>query len=150
MVGMERLLQVKRSGQKIWKAAMEVLQVTLPAVAAAGGTTTFELGEIPVRETEGAFNLERISVTAPSLVTGVTATSGTFNVRQIRAGSVVTAVVGTLALVTGVNLPAETPVVIPITTVVNWLPGDIMDVQYVQVSTGLALPVGTQIHAEID
>jgi hypothetical protein len=133
-----------------WVAAMEVLQTVLPAVAAAGGTTTFEIGEIPTSESEGAFNLESIKVTAPSLVTGATATAGTFNVRQLRAGSVITAVVGTLALVTGVNLPAETPVVIPITAVVRWLPGDILDVQYVQISTGTALPVGTKIEAEID
>ncbi len=130
--------------------AFEILSVTVPAVAAAGGTTTFLLGEIPTKESEGAFILEKVSVTAPSLVTGVTATAGTFNVRQLRAGAVITAVVGTLALITGVNLAAETEVTIPITTPVNWLAGDLMDVQYVQISTGLALPIGTQLKAEID
>lgn len=130
--------------------AMEVLQTTLPAVAAAGGTTTFLLGEVPTKEAEGAFNLEKVSVTAPSLVTGATATAGTFNVRQLRAGSVITAVVGTLALITGVNLAAEVEVTIPITTVPTLLAGDLIDVQYVQISTGLALPVGTQLKAEID
>lgn len=129
--------------------AFEVLQISLPAVAAAGGTTTFLIGEIPTKESEGSFILESISVTAPTLVTGATATAGTFNVRQLRAGSVVTAVVATLALVTGVNLAAEVEVTIPITTAVAWLAGDLMDVQYVQISTGLALPVGTQIQAEI-
>jgi hypothetical protein len=130
--------------------AFEVLAADLPAVAAAGGTTTFPIGEIPTKEAEGGFNLERVQVTSPTLVTGVTATSGTFNVRQLRAGAVITAVVGSLALVTGTNLPAETPVAIPITTVVNWLPGDVIDVQYVQISTGLALPAGTKVEAEID
>jgi len=128
----------------------EILAITLPAVAAAGGTTTFEIGEIPTKEAEGSFILEKVSVTAPTLVTGATATAGTFNVRQLRAGAVITAVVGTLALITGVNLAAETEVTIPITTAVAWLAGDLMDVQYVQISTGTALPVGTQIKAEVD
>lgn len=128
----------------------EVLAITIPAVAAAGGTTTFEIGEIPSKEAEGSFILEKVSVTAPTLVTGATATAGTFNVRQLRAGSVVTAVVGTLALVTGVNLAAETEVNIPLTVTTGFLAGDLLDVQYVQISTGLALPVGTQIKAEID
>src|SRR5260221_11204766 len=82
----------------------EVLQADLPAVAAAGGTSTFIIGEIPAHETQGTFTIERITVTTPSLVTGVTATAGTFNVRQLRAAAVITAVIGTLALVTGVNL----------------------------------------------
>lgn len=128
----------------------EVLQITIPAVSAAGGTTTFLIGEIPSKESEGSFVLEKVSVTAPSLVTGATATAGTFNVRRLRAGSVETAVCGTLALVTGVNLTAEVETNIPITVSTGWLPGDVVDVQYVQISTGLALPVGTQIKAEID
>ena len=129
--------------------AFEVMQVTLPAVAAAGGTTTFLLGEFPTKESTGAYNIDKVSVTAPSLVSGATATAGTFNVRLLRAGAVNTAVVGTLALITGVNLAAETEVVIPFSVTVNPLPGDVLDVQYVQISTGLALPVGTQLKAEV-
>lgn len=128
----------------------DVMTITIPAVAAAGGTTTFEIGEFPTKESEGSFILEKVSVTAPTLVTGATATAGTFNVRQLRAGAVITAVVGTLALVTGVNLAAETEVNIPLTVTTGFLAGDLLDVQYVQISTGLALPVGTQIKAEID
>jgi hypothetical protein len=130
--------------------AMEVLQASVDAVAAAGGTTTILLGEVPSKEAQGEFNLEKVSVTSPSLVTGATATAGTFNVRQLRAGAVITAVVGTLALVTGVTLPAETEVTIPITNAPTLLAGDLLDVQYVQISTGLALPAGCQFKAEID
>lgn len=75
---------------------------------------------------------------------GATCTSPT-------VGQVVVGTLGTLALVTGVNLPAEAPVNIPLSAapVSPILGGDILDVQYVQIGTGLALPAGTNVKAEV-
>lgn len=130
--------------------AFEILEATLGAVAAAAGTTVpAELGEVPVQESEQHWQIARMSVTAPTLVTGNASNSGTLNVRQMRAGSAV-ATVGTLALVAGVNLAAETPVQIPVTGTPDLLAGDVLDVQYVQIGTGLALPAGTSVKAEIN
>lgn len=129
--------------------AMEIIESGPQAlIAASAGTTTVGIGDIPAHEAQGSYNLERVSVTSQTLITG----NGlaTFNVRQLRAGTAV-ATVATLLLATGVNLPAETPVVIPVSsTTPVLLPGDFLDVQYVQTSTGLALTVGWEIHCEID
>jgi len=221
-------------------AAFSLLEATLDAVAAAGGTTVpAELGEVPVNDTEQQWVLQRVSVTSPTLVTGVTATSGTINIRQLRqnglattpvaaggsgytsapqvvitpptglapgtvmgagqrqaaahatisagavnaividdpgagytaaptvtlvggggsgatctsptVGQVVVGTLATLALITGVNLPAEAPVNIPLSAppISPLLQGDVLDFQYVQVSTGLALVAGTAVKAEL-
>lgn len=128
--------------------AMEILQANV-TVAAAVGTTVQILGEVPTREAQGAFNIERIVVIAPSAVTGNSTNSTTINVRQMRAG-VAIATLGTLALTTGVNLAADVPVALALTGVPTVLAGDVLDVQFVQIGTGLALPAGTNVAAEID
>lgn len=129
--------------------AFQLLEATLGAVAAAAGTTVpAELGEVPLNESEQNWQLQRLSVTTPTLVTGNATNSGTINIRQMRAGAVI-ATVGTLALVAGVNLAAETPVNIPISGAPVLVAGDVLDVQYVQIGTGLALPAGTAVKAEI-
>lgn len=66
-------------------------------------------------------------------------------------GQVVVGTIATLALVAGVNLPAEAPVTIPQGAALNspLMAGDILDVQYVQIGTGLALPAGTNVKAEV-
>jgi hypothetical protein len=135
---------------RIAGGAFQILEASLGAVAAAAGTTVPGiLGEVPVQESEQHWQISRMSVTAPTLVTGNNTNSGTLNVRQMRAGAQV-AVVGTLALVTGVNLAAETPVQIPTTGTPDLLAGDVLEVQYVQIGTGLALPAGTEVKAEIN
>ena len=75
---------------------------------------------------------------------GATCTSPT-------VGQVVVATLATLALVAGVNLAAEAPVAIPLSAppVSPLMNGDVLDVQYVQIGTGLALPAGTNVKAEL-
>jgi hypothetical protein len=134
--------------------AMEVLQYGPGAVVAAGaGTTTVIVGEVPAHESEGGFQLERVSFTSQTLITG----NGlaTINIRQVRAGSQVSAAIATLLLATTTgNLPAETPVVIPIVgsgaTAPVLLAGDVLECTYVQTSTGLALTIGWRVAVEID
>jgi hypothetical protein len=127
---------------------MEVLQANV-TVAAAVGTTVQEIGEVPTREAEGTFNVERIEITAPSAVTGNGTNSTTINVRQMRAGAAI-ATLGSLALVAGVNLVAEVPTALALTGAPTVLAGDVIDAQFVQIGTGLALPAGTNIAVEID
>jgi hypothetical protein len=126
--------------------AMEIIESGPQALIAAGaGTTTVGVGDVPAHESQATYNCERITVTSQTLITA--ASLGTFNVRQMRAGSAV-ATIGTLLL--AVNLPAEVPVVIPVTGTPVLLPGDFIDCQYVQTSTGTALTVGWEVHVEID
>jgi len=97
----------------------------------------------------------KLSVTAPSLVTGQATNFVTITFRQLRAGSVV-ATIGTLTLnAAGVTLPAEVEVDVPVPGSVPpavrpiLVPGDVIDVQCVQSGTGLALPAGIVAKAEI-
>lgn len=133
---------------RVLGAAFEVLQDDIPATAAAAGTTVLgTIGEVPQTESEQNWAVNRMAITATALVTGNAVNSGTVNVRQLRAGSVI-ATIGTLALVAGVNLAAEVPTVIPVSGSPVLVAGDVLDVQYVQIGTGLALPVCT-VKAEI-
>lgn len=154
--GFKRGLPVVFTIPLIAGAAFEVLQVTLPAVAAAAGTTVpASLGEVPQGESEGSFQVYRVSITAPAAVTGNSANSATLYVRQMRAGAPVTTngqtsgYLASLALVTGTNLVADQPVAMTIVGTPALLPGDELDVVAVQIGTGLAIPAGTTVHAEI-
>ena len=130
--------------------AMEVLQYGPGAVvAASAGTTTVIVGEVPAHESQAAYTLERVSFTSQTLITG----NGlaTINIRQMRAGSQVSASIASLLLATGVNLPAEQSVSIPVTVgSETLLAGDILECTYVQTSTGLALTIGWRVACEID
>lgn len=126
----------------------EVLQSgPLPAVAAAAGTTNLILGELPVQECQASFGLARVSVVSPSLVTGNGL--GTITIRQMRAGVQVAASIASLLLASGVNLAAETPVSVPVTSTTPLQAGDLLEVSYVQTSTGLALPANVRVQAEV-
>jgi hypothetical protein len=115
-----------------------------PLIAAAAGTTTIVIGEVPLNFTQQHFSVARVSVVCPSLVTANSL--GTFNVRQLRAG----AVIATFAtLLVAANLAASTPVVIPITAAPDILAGDVIDVQWVQTGAGLALPAGSTVKVEM-
>ncbi len=127
--------------------AFEILQIPV-TVAAAAGTTVVPIGEVPLREAEGTFNVDRVVVTAPTTVTGNGTNSITINVRQLRAGSSL-ATVATLALTAGVNLTAETPVPLSVTGTPQVLAGDLLEAQFVQIGTGLALPAGTKLGVEL-
>ncbi|PZR65801.1 MAG: hypothetical protein DLM66_14815 [Candidatus Dormiibacter spiritus] len=129
--------------------AFEILQTVVPAIAAAAGTTVEPIGEVPVREAEGAFNVERVVVTTPTTVTGAATNTGTINIRQMRAGSAV-ATLASLALLAGTNLTAEIPAVLALTGVPTVVAGDLLEFQYVQIGTGLALPAGVKVGVELD
>ncbi len=126
--------------------AFEVLEATLPAQAAAGATSVTEVGVIPSTESETNWGLQKLSLAAPSLVTGVATNNVTFNIRAVTGGT--PAVVGTLTLGAGVNLAAEAEVNVPISAAAV-AAGAVLDVQMVQNGTGLAVPAGVLVKAEI-
>lgn len=128
--------------------SMQILQSgQMVAISGGAGTTTLMLGEVPMRESQGSYNLDRVTVIAPSTVTGNGL--GTINIRQMRAAVQVAASIATLLLASAVNLTAETPVSVPVTGTPILLPGDLLEVTYVQTGGGLALPAGTIVKVEI-
>lgn len=131
---------------------MSYYQAALPAQAAAGATTTTAVGTVDTTDDNGA-NLVACVLTPPAgftTVTGVATNNVTFNVRQLRAGSVVQTV-ASLTLNAGVNLAAETPVAVPVTgTNVVLLRNDVLDCQMVQNGTGLAVGAGVVAQVEIN
>src|SRR6266702_7392342 len=101
-------------------AAMEVLQSgVLATIAALAGTTTLQLGIVPVHESQGTFSLESAEVQFPSAVTGNSL--GTINVRQMRAGAQVSASIANLLLATGTTSNAETPYPLVVTAATETL-----------------------------
>ena len=128
--------------------AFEVLEAVLPAQAAAGATSVTIVGDVPSSFSQPSYSAGKLSLTAPSLVTGVTTNTATVNFRQLRAGAAV-ATIGTLALINGVNLAAETEVNVPVTGSPSLLDGDVIDVQLVQGGTGLTLPAGIVAKVEL-
>lgn len=129
----------------------QVISAQTPAQAAAGATVVTEIGIVST--VQGTDNyVTRMEVVSPTLVTGVNTNTATINIRVIRAGAVAFTL-GSLALVAGTNLPAETPVNVPITATQAQLSsmqqGDVIDAQLVQAGTGLALPQGIVVEVEI-
>ena len=130
--------------------AFEVLQAVLPAQTAGGATSVTILGDIPSTFSQPSYQVGKISLTSPSLVTGQATNFATFNVRQMRAGSSV-ATIGTLALNAGtVTLPAEQETNVPVSGTPALLAGDTIDVQMVQSGTGLAIPAGVVAKVELE
>ncbi len=127
--------------------AFEILQ-TVVTVAAAAGTTVAPIGEVPVREAEGTFNVDRVVLTTPTAVTGNGTNSITVNVRQLRAGASL-ATVATVAFTAGVNTVAEAPFPLTVSGTPQVLAGDLLEAQFVQIGTGLALPAGSKIGVEL-
>lgn len=123
------------------------LTVALPAQAAAGATITTELGEVPTSEGTDSEVL-KVELTSPSLVTGAATNNATINVRRLRAG-VLQDVTATITLAAGTNLPAETPVALPITGSPYVAQGDVFEAVQVQNSSGLALPAGVAVEVEL-
>jgi len=128
--------------------AFAVVQNSLPAQTAGGATSTTMVGDVPTQEAQATFQPTKLSLTSPSLVTGVATNNATFNFRQMRAG-VSQATIGTLTLGSGTNLAAEVETNVPITGAPILLPGDVVDVQMVQNGTGLVIPVGVIAKAEM-
>jgi hypothetical protein len=130
--------------------AFQDIQAPLPAQAAAGATTETIVGVVPGTFAEPAYLLQSLSVASPSLVTGVTTNTATINFRSYRAGVLTGNPLGTLALITGVNLPALREVQVPISSANTYLQaGDVITAQLVQGGTGLALPAAMMAKAEV-
>jgi hypothetical protein len=126
-----------------------VLRGTAPAQSAGGGTSATPIGSVPSSFSQAGYSPSKITVISPTLVTGVTTNTATINVRQLRAGAAV-ATIGTLPLVSGTNLAAETEVAVPVTGSPVLLDSDVLDVQLVQGGTGLVLPAGIVVQVELD
>ena len=128
--------------------AFEVLSETLPAQTAGGATVVTELGVVPSTFSDAGATLQKVTITSPSLVTGVATNNITYNVRKSTGGGT-PVVLATITLGNGTNLPAETPVTLA-PTVTSLLPGDVVDVQMVQNGTGLASPAAVLAEVELN
>ena len=121
------------------------LQASLPAQTAAGSTSTTMLGvyELVHYQTD---TVQEVTLTPPpgyTTITGVATNNVTFNVRQLRAGTLVQTF-ASVTLAAGNNLVAEVPLSVPITVQPMLQDGDVVDVQMVQNGTGLAVVIGVQ------
>lgn len=137
------------SVRAIMGAAFTVLEVDFPA-AAAGAESAQELGVVPENESQQAWQLLKIALLSPVLVTGATATALTFTFNQKRAGAQIAAL-GSFVTVTGVtgNLPADTEVNVPITGAPALLAGDIIEVLPTHAGAGTAIPAGLVARVEL-
>lgn len=126
--------------------AFQVVEDTLPAQTAAGATSVTELGMVPSTEAETNWTVQKISLSSPSLVTGVATNNVTFNFRKVTAGT--PTVIGTITLASGTNLAAETETNVAISAAAV-ASGDVIDVQMVQNGTGLAVPAGVVAKVEL-
>lgn len=120
-----------------------IFNAVLPAQSAAGSTSVTMAGVYQVQP-EQSDTLDVVTVTSPSVVTGVATNNFTLNVRQLRAGSVL-ATLATKTFGAGVNLAAEVPLSLTFTQTAPFEANDVFDVQLVQNGTGLAVPAGVQV-----
>lgn len=136
---------------------MPTYRAALPAQTAGGATATTYIGTHSVTPYTTGGTVTRCVVTPPAgytTVTGIATNNYTLTVRQLRAGSVVTASVATITAVAGVNLVAETPLVIPLVTSAA-APStfaqldDVFDAQLVQNGAGLAVGVGLVVSVDV-
>lgn len=137
---------------------MPSYKAALPAQTAGGATATTVIGAHSVTQYTSGGTVTRVVVTPPAgytTVTGVATNNYTLTIRQLRAGSVVTASVATLTAVVGVNFVAETPVVIPLVTSAA-APStfaqldDVFDAQLVQNGAGLAVGAGLVVSVDVN
>lgn len=141
--------RLEQGGGRIAGAAFETLEAVLPAQSAGGATSVTILGAVPSAHAQPQYQPSKLSLSAPSLVTGQATNFVTVNFRQMRAGASV-ATIGTLALSAAtVTLPLEVERDVPITGSPILLGGDVIDVQCVQSGTGLALPAGVVAKVEM-
>jgi hypothetical protein len=125
-------------------------QAAFSAQTAGGATQIVQLGTVELSDGEGV-GVSRAVVTPPAgftTVTGVATNNWTLNLRQFRAGSNL----GTFATVTGiagVNLVAETALVVPITGTPTFQQDDVLDAQLVQNGTGLAIGAGLAVEVDL-
>lgn len=122
------------------------------AQSAAGADINVIVGTIEAQDASG-YGVTNVVVTPPSgftTVTGQATNNVTLNVRQLRAGSVVT----TFASVTtasGTNLVAETPLNVPVTNAAVALQAnDVIDAVLHQNGTGQAIGAGLLVSVNVN
>lgn len=131
---------------------MPILEsLAFPAQAAAGADANVLVGTFESSDSSGV-GVTRVEVTPPAgftTVTGVATNNATINVRQLRAGSVVSTF-ASLTLNAGTNLVAEVPVNIPVTNPnVSLQPDDVIDAVLHQNGTGLAVGAGLVVTVDV-
>lgn len=130
---------------------MPILEsLAFPAQAAAGADANVLVGTFEVSDASGQ-GVTRAEVTPPAgftTVTGVATNNATINVRQLRAGSVVSTF-ASLTLNAGTNLAAEAPVNIPVTANISLQPDDVIDAVLHQNGTGIAVGAGLVVTVDI-
>jgi hypothetical protein len=126
------------------------LRAVLPTQAANGATIVTIVGEVPASYAQTEFQVQRITLTSPTVVTGVATNNFTVNVRQVHAG-VAGTTLATATFASGTNLAVEVPFVMSTNTATQSLinAGDVIDVQLVQAGTGLLVPVGIVAAVEL-
>ncbi|MFX0581183.1 hypothetical protein [Nocardia nepalensis] len=120
-----------------------IYSTTLPAQAVGAADTITLIGAYSPAFYSGD-TVTDVEIVAPigyPAVTGAATNNVTFTVRHLRAGTV-QATFASLTTTTGVTLSAEAPVSVPITTQPILMPGDVIDVQMHQNSSGQAIPAG--------
>ncbi|MEV0251163.1 hypothetical protein AB0H76_31540 [Nocardia sp. NPDC050712] len=120
-----------------------IYSATLPAQAAGAADTTTLAGVYSPAFYSGD-TVTDVQLVAPpgfATVTGTATNNATISVRQLRNGAVLQTF-ASLTLNAGLNLAAEIPVTIPLTTQPVLRSGDVLDVQLHQNGTGKAIGNG--------
>lgn len=123
----------------------------LPAQSAAGADANVVVGTVEASDAQG-FGVSRVVITPPSgysTVTGIATNNVTFNVRQVRAGTLV-ATFATVTLNVGTNLVAEVPISVPVTAPPALAQDDVIDVVMHQNGTGIAVGAGLFVAVDVN
>lgn len=143
-----RAHRVYAFAEGLMNAFTELTWVT-PVIYAAGTDFNMVIGVVPEAQSSQAWACVKLSITSPSLVTGVTATAETFTFSYSRAGAA-RVVIGTLVLITGVNLAADTQNALVVAAAGALLQaGDVLTLQKTHASTGIAIPAGVVAKVEL-
>lgn len=121
---------------------------TMPARAAGADVPTV-LGVVPSNQSQFAWQAVKVSIVAPSLVTGATATQEVASVGYSRAGAAIVPI-ATLTTATGVNLAANAEVAFTLlAAALSLQAGDVLTLTFTHAGAGTALPDGTTVKVEL-
>lgn len=129
-----------------------VLRGLLPAQAGGAAAVTTIVGEVPKTFAQTEYQLQRISITSPTVLTGTNTHFVTIAVRGIHAGTAYTNALVSKDFTSGVNLAVEVPFELlnNTATQVTIPAGDVIDVTLTQNDgTGLAWPIGVVVAVEL-
>ncbi|GAC1375196.1 MAG: hypothetical protein NVSMB4_03190 [Acidimicrobiales bacterium] len=123
----------------------------LPAQAAAGADANVVVCTYEYSDGQGQ-GVGSVVATPPAgfaTVTGVATNNATINVRQLRAGSVVSTF-ASVTLNAGTNLVAETPLAVPVSSVPALQANDVIDAVLHQNGTGIAVGAGVIVTVTVN